>query len=215
MSAVDGPTLLSARQLVFSYPRRHVFSGWSAEFKSGLTWVRGINGSGKSTLLHLLAGALPLQGGVLQVHGIDSTTHALAYRLEVFYCGPGPIAFDHLRPTEFFGFMRALYPRFDVDALGEHVRSFGLEGHLDLRLSALSTGTQRKVWLAAALVAGTRVVLLDEPGNSLDVESLDHLKSQLLRRAYDKGRACIVTSHESLGEAGEGVTCVDLPPPQP
>jgi ABC-type multidrug transport system ATPase subunit len=212
--AVERP-VLSARRLVFSHPQRHVFSGWSADFPAGLTWIRGANGSGKSTLLQLLAGALPLQSGQLTVRGIDAATDPIAYRRDVFFCGPGPIAFDHLRPAEFFGFMLGLYPRFDASALEAHIRAFGLGPHLDMRLAALSTGTQRKVWLAAALVAGSAAVLVDEPVSALDAASLAHLHDTLLRCATDRAQAWIVTSHESLGEAGESAQRIDLLPPLP
>jgi ABC-2 type transport system ATP-binding protein len=63
-------------------------------------------------------------------------------------------------------------------------------------LSALSTGTQRKVWLAAALVAGTAAVLLDEPLNALDSASADHLRLHLAKRALSKTQAWVVASHE-------------------
>ena len=205
------------RRIGSSSPTRsvHVFSGWSTSFPAGLTWIRGANGSGKSTLLQLLAGALPLQSGQLSVNGIDESTDPIAYRREVFYCGAGPIAFDHLRPAEFFGFMRGLYPRFDVPALDGHIEAFGLGAHLDMRLAALSTGSQRKVWLAAALVAGSAAVLMDEPVAALDAVSLAHLQQTLARRAAERTQAWIVTSHESLGDAGESAQRIDLLSPLP
>ncbi|MEP7099473.1 MAG: ATP-binding cassette domain-containing protein [Burkholderiales bacterium] len=202
--------ILSANGLGFSYPARHVFTGWSHTFTAGLTWVRGPNGSGKSTLLQLLAGALPLRSGTLSINGIDAAQQPLAYRREVFWCGSGPIAFDHLRPPEFFGFMSGLYPSFDADALATHIAGFGLAPHLDMRLANLSAGTQRKVWLSAALVANSAAVLIDEPLNALDADSLAYLHRTLLRAAADPARAWIVTSHEALGAAGELAQRVEL-----
>src|ERR1035437_8510885 len=102
--------VLKVQELSFSYPQRQVFSGWSHIFSAGLTWVKGSNGCGKSTLLKLLAGALKPIAGEIDVHGISIAAQPLQYRSQVFYCGPGPIAFDHLSPLEFFGFMRSLYP---------------------------------------------------------------------------------------------------------
>lgn len=201
------------QQLGFSYPARHVFNGWSAEFGPGLSWVRGPNGSGKSTLLQLIAGALPARSGRLSVNGIDAAQRPLDYRREVFWCGSGPIAFDHLRAPEYFGFMRSLYPSFDVSALPEHIAGFGLAPHLDMRLATLSAGTQRKVWLAAALVANTAAVLIDEPVNALDAASLAHLHRVLLRCAADPAHAWVVTSHEPLGAAGDLARCIDLAGP--
>jgi ABC-type multidrug transport system ATPase subunit len=209
----DTDVLLRVDRLGFSYPARHVFTGWSADFGAGLSWVRGPNGSGKSTLLQLIAGALPLRSGALSVKGIAAARHPVGYRREVFWCGSGPVAFDHLRPAEYFGFMRGLYPRFDVAALAGHLEGFGLASHLDMPLAKLSAGTQRKVWLAAALVANSAVVLIDEPANALDAASLAHLHRVLLRCAADPARAWIVTSHEPLGEAAALARIVDLPAP--
>ncbi len=205
------PPILRVQGLRFSYPARHVLNGWSADFGPGLAWVRGPNGSGKSTLLQLIGGALPAHAGTLAVRGIERSAQPLAYRRQVFWCGSGSIAFDHLKPPEYFGFLRSLYPDFDIDALRGHIEGFGLAPHLDMRLSSLSAGTQRKVWLAAALVANTAVVLIDEPVNALDAASLAHLHRVLLRCAADPARAWLVTSHEDLGEAGSKARVLDMP----
>ena len=202
--------LLQVRGLSFSYPGRHVFTGWSADFAPGLTWVRGSNGSGKSTLFKLLAGALRPLTGTLRVAAIDAAEQPLDYRREVFWCGPGPIAFDHLRPPEYFAFLRGLYPRLDATALQAHVSGFGLQPFMAKRLSELSTGTQRKVWLTAALAAGTSAVLLDEPLNALDAASLRHLREQLSRCAADAGRAWLVASHEAVAGPDDRITRLDL-----
>jgi ABC-type multidrug transport system ATPase subunit len=202
--------VLQVQCLSFSYPGRHVFDGWTADFAPGLSWVRGSNGSGKSTLLKLLAGALPPLLGRLAVRGIDAAEQPLAYRRQVFWCGPAAIAFDHLRAPEYFGFLRGLYPRLDVGAVQEHVEALGLARFMGARVSELSTGTQRKVWLAAALSAGTSVTLLDEPLTALDQASLGHVLAQLARCAADRERAWIVASHEGLGAAAERARVIEL-----
>ena len=203
-------TVLRVQALSFSYPARHVFTAWSADFAAGLTWVRGSNGSGKSTLLKLLAGALPPLAGHLQVQGIAAAAQPLDYRREVFWCGPGAIAFDHLQPPEYFAFLRSLYPRLDSAALQGHVEGLGLPRFMGTRLAELSTGTQRKVWLAAALAAGTAAVLLDEPLNALDQASLAYLLAQLQHCAASSTQSWVVASHEALGAAGESATLLEL-----
>lgn len=197
---------MTAAQLVvtdlsFSYPARHVFTQWSATLAPGLTWLQGGNGSGKSTLLKLLAGAMPPLHGRLAVDGIDSAQDPLGYRREVFWCGPGAIAFDHLQPAEFFAFMQSLYPRWDAVAAAAHAQAFGLAPFFGQRLVALSTGTQRKVWIAAALAAGTRAVLLDEPLNALDSASLAHLHGRLQAAATARTQVLLVASHDPPGAA--------------
>ncbi|MFN7725338.1 MAG: ATP-binding cassette domain-containing protein [Rubrivivax sp.] len=201
------PPVLTAEALDFWYPDRPVFAGWSHHFRPGLTWVRGDNGCGKSTLLRLLGGALAPQGGQLLLSTdrgpVNAAAQPLAYRQQVFWCGPDPLAFEHLTPPEYFGFIAGLYPGLDAALLAEHVAALGLQPHLEKRLDQLSTGTQRKVALAAALVAPTRVVLLDEPLAALDRASVRHVCEVLEDAAEARDQAWIVTSHEDLGAAGE------------
>jgi ABC-2 type transport system ATP-binding protein len=206
---VSGP-VLQVKDLAFSYPGRHVFAGWQADFPPGITWVQGSNGSGKSTLLKLLAGALPPLTGMLTVQGVAATAQPLDYRRRVFWCGPGAIAFDHLRGPEYFAFLRGLYTSFDDATANDQAAALGLSPFLGKRLRELSTGTQRKVWLAAALAVRTPVVLLDEPLNALDAASLQHVRTQLLRCAADTRCAWIIASHEPLGAAGDGAQRLTL-----
>ncbi len=191
---------LQVHELCFAYPQRQVFTDWSAQFDAGLAWLRGGNGSGKSTLLKLLAGAMAPGSGEVRANGLDLSQDAMAYRRAVFWCGPGPVPFDHLSPTEYFAFLRGLYPSWDDSALQPHVNGFALTPHLRLPLRQLSTGTQRKVWLAAALAAHAPVTLLDEPLNALDAASLVHLRTTLADCARDPSRLWIVASHEPLGD---------------
>ena len=190
---------MRVQDISFSYPARQVFEFWSADFSPGLTWLRGGNGSGKSTLLKLLAGALRPATGDIEVAGLQQSVQPIDYRREVFWCGPGPVPFDHLSPIEYFAFIRGLYPRWDDAEMTRHVAGFSLQPHLRSPLRTLSTGTQRKVWLTAALSAGAGVTLLDEPVNALDAASLDHLLGTLAQWSRDATRVWIVASHESLG----------------
>jgi ABC-type multidrug transport system ATPase subunit len=134
----------------------------------------------------------------------------LAYRRQVFWCGPGAVAFEHLRPPEYFSFLRGLYPSMDEALLQAQVTGFGLMPFLGKPLQALSTGTQRKVWLAAALAVGTPLVLLDEPLNALDAASLAHLHGQFRRCAASPAQAWLAASHEALGAGLPLASVIDL-----
>lgn len=201
---------MQVQNLSFSYPGRHVFSGFSHDFGPGLTWLRGRNGCGKSTLLQLLCGALAPTAGALAVGAVRLATQPLAYRQAVFWCGPGPVVFDHLSPSEYFGFMRSLYPCVDEAALGQHVGGLGLTPFIDKPLCTLSSGTQRKVWLAMALSAGATVTLMDEPLNALDAASCAYFLDALQQCAQHPDRSWIVTSHEDLGTAAKLAQVLEL-----
>lgn len=192
--------ILKVQDLAFKYTDQIVFSGWEFKFNSGVTWLKGRNGSGKSTLLKLLAGALKPSIGDIEIMGIKLKIAPLQYQKQVFYCGPGPIVFDHLTPSEFFGFMRNLYPNCHENNLTQNISGFDLTNSLHSPLKTLSTGTQRKVWLAFALAAASKVTLLDEPFNALDSKSLVYFRTSLGNLSKDTSRLWIVASHEYLGD---------------
>lgn len=200
--------ILSIQGLAFSFPQRHVLLGLNARIGPGLTWLRGPNGSGKSTLLSLLAGALVPLAGQIRVDGRCPQADHLAYRQRVFWCGPGALAFDHLTATEYLAFMAGLYPTLDVAQARAHFMGLGLAPHLGTRLAALSTGTQRKVWLATSLAVGTRLVLVDEPLNALDAASLAYFQQALRQACQRGGQAWLVSSHEA--PCGEGFDAASL-----
>jgi ABC-type multidrug transport system ATPase subunit len=204
--------LLQAENISFSYGPRHVFTTWSGAVHPGVTWLRGANGSGKSTLLKLLAGALDPFTGRRSAGGIDAASDALGYRRQVFWCGPGSPAFDHLCAPEYFSFIATLYPGFSDAALAEAVQGLQLASSLVPPIAQLSSGNQRKVALAAALAVRTTVVLLDEPFNALDAASLAWLRSHLRHQAATALQAWLVASHDS--PVPEGLQReLDLPAP--
>ncbi|MES2889398.1 MAG: ATP-binding cassette domain-containing protein [Pseudomonadota bacterium] len=213
MMSPSVPTpVLSVQNLGFSYPGRTVFGGWSHDFSAGLTWIRGHNGCGKSTLLRLFCGALTPSTGDLRIDRTDARTEPLAYRRSVYWSAPDGVAFDHLTPREYFGFIAGLYASFDIAAVGPCVNALGLHPFLDQRISQLSTGTQKKIGLIAALAAGTPVVLLDEPLAALDQAAVAVVRDRLATAAVQRDRVWILTSHEPLGERAEASCRVlDLP----
>ena len=192
--------MLMVRKLSFNYPERSIFSQWEHSFRPGVTWIKGRNGSGKTTLLKILSGALNPASGDIELQGVHISSEPLQYRQQIYYCGPGPIVFDHLTPSEFFGFMRHLYPNYQDEELKQHIEGLDLNPFRDVQLKNLSSGTQRKVWLAFALAAGAKATILDEPFNALDSSSIEYLRSTLSHCSKNVSRLWIVASHQNLGD---------------
>lgn len=191
---------LSTELLSYAYSHgRRVVDLWSQAFEPGLVWLRGPNGSGKSTRLKLLAGMLQPQYGSASLAGVDLLQQPLAYRRSVCFVGAEPPPFEHLSPAERFAFMSGLYPGADLGSWQAHIEGFGLQSFVHQPLRTLSTGTQHKAALAAALALRTPLLLLDEPLNALDAASLAHLRGVLGEAAQWRGRLALVVSHEELG----------------
>lgn len=186
--------ILQASALHLSYPGRPVFTHFSTAIAPGVTLVRGGDGCGKSTLLRLLAGALPAQRGQLQIKGIDLQAQPANYKAHVFWAEPRTDAFNQLTALDYFELQRSSYADFDDAVLADMTNGLGLEEHMHKQLFMLSTGSRRKVFLAAAFASGAAVTLLDEPFASLDAASIGCLLAWLEGTAND-GRAWVIADY--------------------
>ncbi|MBT3067170.1 ATP-binding cassette domain-containing protein [Rhodoferax sp. U11-2br] len=193
-------TLLRVDGLAFSYPQRVLFDGWSACIGPGVTLVMGGESSGKTTLLRLLAGDLAAQAGSLQIKGVSLQAQPLAYRQQVFWIDPRTDVFDAICPNQFFAQQRAKWPGFlppEAPAWAELLAGLSLVEHLDKPLYMLSTGSKRKVWLAAAFAAGAAVTLLDDPLAALDRASIRYVLRQLEVASQQTDRALVLAQYEA------------------
>ncbi|MFM2051410.1 MAG: hypothetical protein RL682_1901, partial [Pseudomonadota bacterium] len=72
------------------------------------------------------------------------------YRQKVFRTNPRAVAFDALTCTEFFAHWSNQYVSFNTYLATDLAVHLGLEDHIGKPLYMLSTGSKRKMWLAAA-----------------------------------------------------------------
>jgi ABC-type multidrug transport system ATPase subunit len=180
--------LLSAQGLCHGWPGHTLFDQLSLTLPPGLTLLLGGDGSGKTTLLRLLSGQQMPQAGQITLAAAlcpDShATHALQHT--VFWLHPDDPALNqhHNTPArDALHAQLAAWPQArlqDVPALCE---ALSLTPHLDKPMYMLSTGSRRKVWLAAALCAHAPVTLLETPLAALDAPSSRALVNAVMAQA--------------------------------
>ena len=190
-----GASILQAERLSFSYsppPAAPLFNALSLLLPPGVTFVGGDEGTGKTTLLQLLAGVLRADGQ-LRIQGVSLAQSRSAYRRKVAWLDPRDTALDGQTAKQIF----AALPDCDRGVLQGHIDGLSLAPHLDKTLAMMSTGTRRKVLLAAALAGQAPVTLLDQPFKALDRPSIDYLLEVLAEAARHPGRACVVADYEA------------------
>ena len=189
--------VLEAQRLNFHYADRKLFTDLSFQIPPGVTLIQGDDGCGKTTLLRLLAGALPADTGTLYIHQLALQDQPAAYRQQVFWTEARSEAFDQLTPPEYFEMQTRRWPGFDKQQLTELIKGLDLEPHLRKQLFMLSTGSKRKVWLAAAFASDAAVTLLDEPFAALDAPSIRFVAQLLKDAAAQQDRACVIADYEA------------------
>ncbi len=160
--------------------------------------VLGPNGSGKTTLLRVLAGLLVPTGGRAEVLGRPATDRALL-RL-VAYQPEGPLPLGVLSAPELLAYTGARLglPNAESDARAAHwLQRLDLVHAGRRRSSTFSTGMQKRLALAMALLGEPQVLLLDEPTAGLDPFGSETVAAILRERAA-AGTCIVLASHHLL-----------------
>ncbi len=205
------PPLLSVDDLHFAYLQAPVFSGFHMRLGAGLAWVCGDESTGKTTLLRLLAGELAPQQGRITLLGTGAVAASDAYRAQVFHADPRSQALDPQTAQAWLDAQARRYPGWDAEALALHIQGFALAEHLDKTFYALSTGTRRKVCMAAALASQALLTLIDEPIAGLDKPSVAYL-AQALGRSCQGAERAVVVAHYAPLPGVRWTQMLELPP---
>jgi ABC-2 type transport system ATP-binding protein len=154
----------------------------------------GANGAGKSTLLKSVLGLIRPDQGVVHVCGEEVRRDPLAARRRIGYLPEDLRLYDRLTAWEFLELVCGL-KGVDCDArVEESFRYFGLFDRRNELVGEYSLGMRKKTGIIAALVGYPKLLLLDEPLNGLDAESMRLLRLRLGELAAD-GVAVVLSSH--------------------
>uniref|UniRef100_A0A7S1C7Q0 ABC transporter domain-containing protein n=1 Tax=Bicosoecida sp. CB-2014 TaxID=1486930 RepID=A0A7S1C7Q0_9STRA len=147
----------------------------------------GRNGAGKSTLLRLLIGDEDPVSGIANRNRHCRIEYIAQHQVDQLDL--------HSTPLDF---ILTLHPgdgsRTHIQAMRQHLASFGLGGDvLPLqRIYTLSGGQKCRLCLAVAMYTRPHLVVLDEPSNHLDAETIDALMSAV----RDFGGGALIVSHD-------------------
>ena len=147
----------------------------------GLVAVTGGERSGKTSFLRRLCGDLP-----------GEAPHPDAFWLDLRL----PTQSDET-PQQVWAALRACSPQWNAGLHEELIEALGLSPHLDKKLFMLSTGSRRKVALAALLACGATVTCLDQPFAALDSASVRVIIGFLHDMAQHPTRSWVVADYEA------------------
>jgi ABC-2 type transport system ATP-binding protein len=171
-----------------------VFSDLDATINAGsVTAIVGPNGAGKSVLFKLICGFLLPDRGTIWVHpAYLSPDRSFPARFGVVIDRPGYLAgstgMQNLRDL---AAIRHIATEHD---LRHAMTTVGLDPDARQKVRNYSLGMKQKLALAQALIENPAVLLLDEPFNALDADSVDRVRG-ILRDFRATGGSVIFTSH--------------------
>ena len=179
-----------------SFGSRRVLHDVSFGVAAGrMTGFVGANGAGKTTTMRIILGVLAADEGDVTWHGVPLTRAArrrFGYMPEERGLYPGMPIGDQL---EYLGRLHGMTVAAARAAAGELIKRLGLQGRETAKLEALSHGNQQRVQLAAALIHGPDLLVLDEPFAGLDPGGVDDMTEILAERAQ-AGATVVFSSHQ-------------------
>ncbi|XP_078736245.1 phospholipid-transporting ATPase ABCA1-like [Lampetra fluviatilis] len=200
---------VSVQNLVKKYStmERPAVDGLSLNFyQDQITSFLGHNGAGKTTTMSILTGLFPPTAGTALIYGKDIRTEMESIRSSLGTCPQHNVLFNQLTVEEHIWFYARLKGCSSEDVKEEVERMLEDTGLLMKRAEQagnLSGGMQRKLSVAMAFVAGSRLVILDEPTAGVDPFARRGIWELLLK--YKHGRTIILSTHhmdeaETLGD---------------
>lgn len=155
--------------------------------------IVGPNGAGKSTFFNLLCGITTPQSGLLSIDGNYLTKRIpldmLGFLPEQTFINP---SFTPRQALAFDACMRA--QKVTETQISEHLKQFHCTEFADIPTKALSQGMLKRADLALAFFPKPRYLVLDEPLNALDTQTIIKLRTQI-QRAQANGQTLLISSH--------------------
>lgn len=192
------PVGIAARDVRHRYGDHLAVDGVTFEVASGeIFGLLGPNGAGKTTILRALAGVLHPTEGQTEIMGIDVQKDPLSAKRCLGFLSGDTALYQRLSVRELLHYFGRLHDLSGPE-IGARVaavtRDFGLDGLLDARVGALSTGQRQRANLARAFLLDPPVLILDEPTAGLDVVSGEFV-AQAIRRAKASQKAVLFSTH--------------------
>ena len=182
-----GRTILELHKLSKSYDSRPLFEELDHNFQPlERIGILGPNGCGKTTLLKMITGEVKPDIGSIKL-GIN--THIAYYKQDEDSFDPKLSVYEYI--AQYAETIR-MADGSKVTAT-EMLNRFLFDGKMQqMKLSALSGGERKRLYLLKSLMFGANFIILDEPTNDLDIRTLEILEDYL-----DAFRGCLlVVSHD-------------------
>ena len=198
--------MLQIQNVTYGYNAMHnVLENFSLQYdEPGIYGLLGKNGTGKSTLLYLIMGLLRPKQGEITFDGVN-TQNRLPETLQEMFIVPEEYNLPSIPLPAYLKVLRPFYPNFDEQLMVKLLEMFDMlhvngatldeNGIPKINLGALSMGQKKKVYMCIALAARTKLLLMDEPTNGLDIPSKSQFRKVVAHGMRDD-QIVVISTHQ-------------------
>lgn len=182
--------MLTCDNIVKKYYSCTAVDGVSLNLEPGrITALLGPNGSGKSTFMKMIVGLIKPTSGHIYLEGEEISDATRAF---ITYMPTENYFYNYMTVKDIVNFYVDFYPDFSKD------RFYGLlermELHFEDKVRNMSTGMLAKLKIAVAMSRNSKVIMLDEPLNGIDIIARENVMDAITDYA-GTDKILIVSSH--------------------
>lgn len=196
--AAEKAIVLRVEGLSKEFGETTAVDGISLEVSTGtVQGIVGPNGAGKTTTLSMICGLLRPDEGKVIVDGMDVWADPAAAKRQMGVLPDRLRLFDRLTGNQllyYAGILRDLPPETVRERIVQLSRTFGFEDALPRLVADYSAGMVKKIALAAALIHSPKLLVLDEPFESVDPVSASAI-IEVLGNYVKAGGTVVLSSH--------------------
>ncbi|AWI14041.1 multidrug ABC transporter ATP-binding protein [Caldibacillus thermoamylovorans] len=189
-------SLIELRNISKSFKGLPLFENLSVSFEKGKIYgIVGHNGSGKSVLFKMICGFIFPDEGRIFVNGEElGKNKRFPENFGIIIDRPGFLGdktgFGNLR------YLADIQNKISDEKIKEVMEKVGLHYSIKQNVKNYSVGMKQKLAIAQAIMEDQEVLLLDEPFNGLDVDSVENIRN-LLKELNKEGKTILLTSHNN------------------
>ena len=207
-------------KVYFGYTSEYILKNINFSVNEGdFVSIIGSNGAGKSTILKLILGELNQNKGDIKIFGDNiknfNRWHYIGYLEQNAYYKmlnfPATV-YETVMSNMFHDIGLFKFPNKNCRAkVIESLKLLGMEKYSKRTISKLSGGQIQRVFLARTLVANPKILILDEPTNGVDSETVDIIYNILNDLNKNKNTSIIMVTHdiESAAKISSKIFCFE------
>ncbi|MEW7293003.1 ABC transporter ATP-binding protein [Aquimarina sp. 2304DJ70-9] len=186
--------MIQVKNIRFYYSHsKIVLNDVSLNFTSGNIYgLFGRNGEGKSTLMKIMTGLLFPKAGYCRILNENTLKRSVKCLQDIFMV-PEEFELPAVKISTYERVNSSFYPEFSRDQFYELIEEFKLSVHQ--KISTLSFGQKKKVLIAFGIATNTKLLLMDEPTNGLDIPSKSQFR-KIMASAVDQGKCILISTHQ-------------------
>lgn len=186
--------MITIRNLNFSYRKKvPLFTNMNMELGAGHIYgLLGKNGAGKSTLLKNIAGLVFPDSGFIEVLGYRPENREVMFLQDICFI-PEEFYLPSVKSDTYVRSNAVFYPNFNHDYFNSLIAEFEIP--IQQRLGNMSYGQKKKYIISFGLASGSKLIIMDEPTNGLDIPSKTQFR-KIMASAMKEDRCIIISTHQ-------------------